>query len=514
MRCDTIGALRGLGLLAGLTWAVAGSGDGRAPPNAKCLHAGVWHLAGGAGKRPNVLFIAVDDLNDWVGCLGGHPQAKTPHIDRLAARGTLFTNAHCQSPLCNPSRASLLTGLRPSTTGVYALQPGIRSVAALKDHVTLPQHFARHGYHTFTAGKVFHDGSVPPRDRTKEFHAWGSTAGMPFPPRKLVPTPAGMKAMDWGVFPERDEDQADWKIAESAIAQLKALPADKPFFVAAGFRLPHVPCFASQKWFDLHPEKDVVLPPVKEDDRADVPEFAWYLHWKLPEPRLSWLRKAGQWRPLVRAYLASTSFMDSQVGRLLDALDATGRAGETVVVLWSDHGWHLGEKGITGKNSLWERSTRVPLVFAGPGVAKGGRCAKPAELLDLYPTLAELCGLSARDGLEGHSLVPQLRDAKAARPWPAVTTHNQNNHAVRSERWRYVRYADGSEELYDHRGDPNEWTNLARDAKHAAVVREHARWLPKVNADPVPGSAARLLEKKGDTWHWEGKPIIPGEKEP
>jgi arylsulfatase A-like enzyme len=464
--------------------------------------------------RPNVLFIAVDDLNDWVGCLGGHPQVKTPHIDRLAGRGTLFTNAHCQGPLCNPSRASLLTGLRPSTTGLYSLQPGIRAVAALKDHVTLPQHFAAHGYHTFTAGKVFHDGSIPPGDRTREFHVWGVTAGMPYPPKKFVDTPAGLRAMDWGVFPEKDEDQADWKIADAAIGQLKSLPADKPFFVAAGFRLPHVPCFASQKWFDLYPDDALVLPPVKADDRDDVPEFAWYLHWKLPEPRLSWLQKANQWRPLVRAYLASTSFMDSQVGRVLDALDATGRAGDTLVVLWSDHGWHLGEKGISGKNSLWERSTRVPLIFAGPGVARGAKCGQPAELLDLYPTLVDLCGLSAKEGLEGHSLVPQLKDANARRPWPAITTHNQNNHSVRSEHWRYIRYADGSEELYDHRTDPHEWTNLAKDPRHAEVIREHARWLPKVNAPPAPGSAARLLVQVNGVWFWEGKPIIPAEKVP
>jgi arylsulfatase A-like enzyme len=481
-----------------------------------CLALGLPGLAAAAAPkdRPNVLFIAIDDLNDWVGCLGGHPHVKTPNIDRLARRGTLFTNAHCQGPLCNPSRASLLTGLRPSTTGIYSLQPGIRAVPSLKEHVTLPQHFAAHDYFTFTAGKVYHDGSIPPKERAKEFQVWGPAPGMPQPPKKFVPTPDALRAMDWGVFPERDEDQADWKIADAAVAQLKALPADKPFFVAAGFRLPHVPCYASRKWFDLYPDESLVMPPVKSDDREDVPEFAWYLHWKLPEPRLSWLMKNNQWRPLVRAYLACTSFMDSQVGRVLDALEASGRADNTVIVLWSDHGWHLGEKGITGKNSLWERSTRVPLIFAGPGVVGGARCGQPVELLDLYPTLVELCGLSPRDGLEGHSLVPQLKDATAAHPWPAITTHNQDNHAVRSLDWRYIRYADGSEELYDHRSDPNEWTNLARDARYADVLREHRRWLPRVNAPPAPGSRARLLVRENGVWMWEGKPIVPSEKEP
>jgi len=330
-----------------------------------------------AGDRPSVLFIGIDDLNDWVGCLGGHPQAKTPHIDRLAARGTLFTNAHCQAPLCNPSRASLLSGLRPSTTGLYTLAPGVRAVPALKERVMLPQYFAAHGYTTFTAGKIYHDGSIVARERTNEFNMWGSPGPVPYPPKKLIATPDPIQAMDWGVFPAKDEDQADWKIAESAITHLRSLPRGQQFFIAVGFRLPHVPCFATRRWFDLYPDETLVVPPVKANDRDDVPEFAWYLHWKLPEPRLSWLQPANQWRPLVRAYLASTSFMDSQVGRLLDALAVTDRAEHTIVVLWSDHGWHLGEKGITGKNSLWERSTRVPLIFAGPGIDRGAKCNRP-----------------------------------------------------------------------------------------------------------------------------------------
>jgi choline-sulfatase len=404
--------------------------------------------------RPNVLFLAIDDLNDWIGCLGGHPQAYTPRLDRLAQSGTLFRNALCQAPLCNPSRTSLLFGLRPSTTGVYGLLPGPRAVAMLKDRVALAQHFAAAGYSTFAAGKVFHDGAVRPADRPKEFQAWGTMVGMHLPSHKFVHTPDDMPLMDWGVFPARDEDQADWQIADAAIARLKSLPPGRPFFVAAGFRLPHVPCYASQKWFDLFPEATLTLPKVKDDDRDDIPPFAWYLHWKLPEPRLSWLKSTNQWRPLVRAYLASTAFMDSQVGRVLDALAAAGHADDTVVVVWGDNGWHLGEKGITGKNSLWEESTRIPLIMAGPGVTRGGVCDEPAELLDLYPTLIDLCGLPPRAGLEGHSLVPQLRDANAPRAWPALTTHNQGNHAVRTRDHRYIRYADGSEELYDHRVRP------------------------------------------------------------
>jgi arylsulfatase A-like enzyme len=466
-----------------------------------------------AERPPNVLFIAIDDLNDWVGCLDGRPWAKTPNIDALAQRGTVFTNAHCQAPLCNPSRTSLLTGLRPSTTGVYGLLPGIRAVAALKDRRTLPQAFAARGYWTFCSGKIFHDGAIPWDRRHDEFQTWEERGPMPFPPKKLVETPDAIRAMDWGVFPETDDSQADHKIASAAIAGLKAAPADRPFFVAAGFRLPHVPCFASQKWFDLHPEETLEMPPVKDDDRDDVPPFAWYLHWKLPEPRLSWLRSAHQWRHLVRSYRATVSYMDSEVGRLLDALKDSGKQDDTLVVLWSDHGWHLGEKGITGKNTLWERSTRVPLVFAGPGVAKGGRCVEPVELLDLYPTLIDLVGLPPTGGLEGHSLAAQLKDANAPRPWPAITTSNQGNHSVRTRNWRYVRYADGSEELYDHRDDPNEWTNLARSPVHAETLRELARQLPVIDVPAVPGSALRVLTRENGVWMWEGEPIVPGELE-
>ena len=228
-----------------------------------------------AAATPNILFIAIDDLNDWVSCLNGHPQAKTPNIDRLAARGLLFTNAHCQAPLCNPSRSSLLTGLRPSTTGIYTLRPGIRDVAATKGVVTLPQYLASHGYYTYCCGKVFHDGAIAPKDRPNEFSTWGPSPAMPRPAKKLVVTQDPQPGVDWGIFPENDQDQADWKIADAGIAQIKSPPQGKPFFIAVGFRLPHVPCFATQKWFDLYPDATLIMPPVKADDRDDVPDFAW-----------------------------------------------------------------------------------------------------------------------------------------------------------------------------------------------------------------------------------------------
>ena len=490
--------------------------------NSTCIAVAAAILLGSCGgtapaARPNILFIAIDDLNDWVGPLDGHPQVQTPHMDRLAARGTTFYNAHTQAPLCNPSRTSLLLGRRPSSTGIYGLAPWFREVESLKDIESLPQYFERHGYATYATGKIYH-GRYGRGEDDREFQTLGPRAGVRVrPAEKLVQTPQDHPLMDWGTFPHEDEEKGDWQVASWAAEQLAGPlqgPQEQPFFVAAGFFLPHVPCYVTQKWYDMYPLDSVVLPPMRRDDREDTPRFSWYLHWKLPEPRLKFLEEAGQWRNLVSSYLASISFVDSQVGRLLDALEDSGHADNTVVVLWSDHGWHLGEKLITGKNTLWDRSARVPLIFAGPGVAEGARVTSPAELLDIYPTLVDLAGLPAQQGLEGHSLRPQLRDASAPREWPAITTHNAGNHGIRSERWRYIRYADGSEELYDMRSDPQEFENLAGDPQHAAVIEEHRRFLPTDDLPPAPGSRARVLTYDDGQVVWEGAEVGPSDPIP
>ncbi len=485
--------------------------------------------------RPNVVFIAIDDQNDWVGAFGGHPLAKTPHIDALAARGTALLNAHCQAPLCNPSRTSLMLSLRPTTTGIYGLSPWFRTLPEWKDRVSLPNHFKAHGYRTLSTGKIYHGGAGGPgagaagknKGKAKaasdsaapagpapapEFDVIGSAGGVGVrPEKKLIgDSPMGNNPlMDWGVFPHQDEDKGDYQVASWAVDQIKAAPKDQPFFLAAGFFLPHVPIYVTQKWADLYPDDDSILPVIQRDDRADTPRFSWYLHWELPEPRLKWVEENKQWRNLVRSYLAATSFVDAQVGRITRALEEAGLAENTIVVLWGDHGWHLGEKGITGKNTLWDNGTRVPLVFAGPGVARGGRSTQPAELLDIYPTLVELCGLTPRTDLEGLSLVPQLKSAATPRARPAITTHNQGNHGVRSERWRYIRYADGTEELYDHATDPREWTNVALRPEHAAILAQHRRWLPTIDRPPAPNSASRVLtyDPATDEAIWEGKTV-------
>lgn len=482
-------------------------------------------------SRPNVLFIAIDDQNDWIGCMGGHPWAKTPNLDRLAERGTLFLNAHCQSPLCNPSRTSLLLSVRPTTTGIYGLEPWFRTLTELQERVTLPQHFANSGYRTLAAGKIFHTGTAGPGrnwavgDQPQEFQVHGPTPGIGARPEKklIPPTPMGNHPlMDWGVFPHRDVDKGDYQVASWAVEQIQAAQKGQPIFLAAGFFLPHVPCYATEEWFELYPDDDSLLPVIRADDRHDTPRFSWYLHWSLPEPRWKWIEDNQQSRNLVRSYLACTSFVDAQVGRLLAALESSAIADNTIVVVCSDHGWHLGEKQITGKNSLWAEATRVPLIMAGPGITAGQQCDQPAELLDIYPTLIELCDLPVRDDLEGISLLPQLKDFSAHRERPAITSHNQGNHAIRSQRWRFIRYADGSQELYDTQQDPNEWTNLLDESSATVnselrqVLEEHRRWLPEVDRSPAPGSAHRVLtyDPTSDVATWEGRNITRADPVP
>jgi len=405
-----------------------------------------------------------------------------------------------------------MTGLRPSSTGIYGLSPWIKTLPEFKNHVTLPQSLKENGYRTYTAGKIYHGGNGrKPKDN--EFDVIGQRSGVGArPPKKLVQTPSAHKLVDWGVFPHDDVDKGDWQVADWAVktleGEIKDNP-DQPFFLSVGFFLPHVPCYATQKWFDLYPVDQLKLPPTKENDRADTPRFSWYLHWKLPEPRFKFLKDANQFENIVRSYLACTSFVDSQVARVLDALEKSGQAENTIIILWSDHGFHLGEKEITGKNTLWEESTRVPLIFAGPGISKNQDCTQPAELLDMYPTLMDLCGIEKPDFLEGHSLIPQLKDANAVREFPAITTHNHDNHSVRSVRYRYISYADGSGEFYDLKTDPNEWTNLIDKPEFAEKIAEHKEFLPKKNLPPAPGSKNRVLTHVSGKTIWEGKEIKP-----
>ena len=424
--------------------------------------------------RPNVLFIAVDDLNDWIGCLGGHPQAKTPHIDRLAARGVLFGRAYCAAPACNPSRAALLTGIRPSTSGVYLNSQPWRP--AMPDAVTLPQLFMQNGYRVVGGGKIFHGGYGD----SASWHEYFKKAGDPKPAKVPANGIPRTSHFDWGPVQAQDEQMDDYRVVNWAIDEL-GKEHEQPLFLACGIFRPHLPWYVPQKYFDMFPLDEIVLPEINNDDLDDVPPAGRRM--ARPEGDHRKVIESNNHRRAVQGYLASIAFADAQVGRLLDALDNSDDADNTIVILWGDHGWHLGEKLHWRKFSLWEEADKVPLMIAAPGVTKpGGNSTRVVSFMDIYPTLADLCGLPIGDHLEGVSLRPLLENPSAKWDRAALTTHGRHNHAVRSERWRYIRYADGSEELYDHASDPLEWKNLAGDGEYANVKQDLAKWLPMENA--------------------------------
>lgn len=444
--------------------------------------------AAAAETRPNVLFLAVDDLNDWIGVLGKRPDVKTPNIDRFAKQGVLFTRAYCAAPACNPSRAALMTGLRPSSTGVYHNDQPWRPV--LKDAVTLTQYFMKHGYTAEGGGKIFHNSYNDPAS----WQHWEKVGSFPVPPGHPVNGIPNAAHFDWGPVDASDEEMGDYHTASWGCEVLKR-KHNKPFFLAVGMIKPHLPFYAPKKYFDMYPLDKIEVPKTLSTDLDDIPPAGVKI--ARPDRDHANVIKHDQWKKAVQAYLACITFMDAQIGRVLDALDKSAYRDNTIVVFWSDHGWHLGEKEHWRKFALWEEATRVSLAIKVPGMTKaGGVCGRTVNLIDLYPTLVELCGLPKKDDLEGASLVPLLKDPNAKRDRPSITTHGRNNHAVRTEKWRYIRYADGSEELYDHDADPLEWKNLAADPATAKVRAELAAQLPKMNAPDAPHQKGKNNNKK------------------
>lgn len=469
-----------------------------------------------AAERLNVLFLSVDDMNDWVGCLNGYPGVETPNIDRLARRGVLFSDAHCAAPLCNPSRTALLTGKSPASTGIYNNEQWWRP--ALPDVVTLPQYFMRHGYHVAGAGKVFHHvaGFNPP-DQWHEFRLqvfddpWYRRTEW-YPWVKKIPAPPGHPfnglrdfpgEFDWGVLPIPEAEYGDMAAVQWA-EQFLARRQDKPFFLAVGLWHPHIPLFAPRTYFDRYPDSKVRLPEVPEDDLSDIPTVGQKLA-AFRRAEHERILREGKWEEAVQAYLACISFADAMVGRVVEALDRSPHARNTLVVFWSDNGWHLGEKKHWHKSTLWQRSTHVPMIIAGPGMRATGQARRqPVNLLDLYPTLVELCRLPPKEDLEGESLVPLLRDPRAKHR-PPLTTYLPGNHAVVTERWRYIRYHDGGEELYDRVEDPHEWRNLASEARYANLKQELARHIPAASAPPAPERSEYDFDFDRYVW----KPKVP-----
>jgi len=461
--------------------------------------------------RPNILFIAVDDMADWCGCMGGHPEVQTPNIDRLSRRGTLFTNAHCVSPICGPSRAAVLTGMRPETTNVYTNQGTY--VDHMPDAVGFPRYFREHGYSVHGAGKINHSSSMVVKENWDEYGPGTGIVGTPFTHEELMcegmdptrvinrgkikcalPMNGGLSMMDrptnqwntfdWGPLDLSDDDFPDGQIAHWTVEQLHTTH-DKPFLLCTGFYKPHQPFFVPRQYFEMYDPDTIHLPPTVAGDLHDVPQPGKDLAlipWTSGTHKT--VAKHNQWRQAVAAYLATISFADAQVGRVLDALDSSRYADNTWVVFWSDHGWSLGEKEHWGKHDPWRGSVKVPVIVVPPnnscprGFRAGQRCDTPVSLLDLYPTLLDMGGLKRHGRLEGRSLLPLLSDP--LRDWDeaVVASVGRGSHSVFTKKWRYIHYFDGSEELYDLAVDPEEWFNLAADPVYEDVKQQLARHIP------------------------------------
>jgi len=439
-------------------------------------------------EKPNVLFIAIDDMNDWTTLFDKENPIKTPNLEKLATRGAFFTHAYCSSPACNPSRASIMTGTRPHQTGIYGNNSDWWG--ALPEAKTLQQFFMENGYYVGGAGKIFHhhkDWAFHDNASFDEFLMM--KINEPYPPAKLNGLDwYGSRNTDWGPWPERIEETADFRTSSYAIEFLQK-EHKKPFFLNVGIYKPHSPFFAPEEYFEDYPKSSLVMPALNENDWNDLPDGAkalmentkWF--WKGMMQAEEEDREA--YREFIQAYQSCASFADAMIGRVIDALDQSPYRDNTLIVIWSDHGFHLGEKEHIEKFALWEKSTHVPYIIIAPGqVAPGTLIEQPVDLTTVYPTLAELCGLEMPN-VAGSSVVPLLKDKNAPFP-PALMTYRKGNHAIRTERWRYIQYADGTEELYDHEQDPNEWKNLAEDGQYQPIINDLKQYVPTYNANQAP----------------------------
>ncbi|MEM7383706.1 MAG: sulfatase [Verrucomicrobiota bacterium] len=483
----------------------------------------LWFLAVGVvAERPNILFISVDDMNDWVGFLGGYPGAvHTPNIDALSRRGVAFTNAHCASPVCCPSRTAVMTGLMPSSSGIYNNSQWWKPHRP--DLVTIPMHFRRHGYEVVGAGKIFHHtaGSNPP-GQWDVFHRltfqddpWFRGNRLNYPWTKPEPNPKGFPFSnvpalphenDWGVLPLSESSYDDARSVDFAIEFL-GKEHTEPFFLACGLFRPHLPWYTPQRYVDLYPLNEIREPVCRDDDLDDVPAEGKELS-EARRGEMAVIKKAGKYRQAIQAYLASLSFADAQIGRLLRALEKSEASSRTIIVLWSDHGWHLGEKQHWHKSTLWEEATRVPLIISAPDL-RPARCEAPVSLVDLFPTLTELCHLPAVPWQDGRSLQPLLREPSRTDGF-AMTQFKPGQASVRSHAFRYIRYADGGEELYDHRADPHEWNNVVLEPRWADERETHAARITRDWADPAPSKKAYAFDPATYSWTTKQGVVIDG----
>jgi len=451
-------------------------------------------------EQPNVLFISIDDLNDWVGPFGGHPQVKTPNLDEFAKRGSIvFQNAHCAGPICGPSRSALLSGFMPSTTGVYGNSQNMRNSKLIQSHATLPEYFSKQGYYTLSRGKIFHaHASAKGRDVGQwSFDYWENTQGgspvdmsrvtsrnknlihgKPGPKTKY--TSKGGTEFAWGPTRGGKEETKDYKTAQWAAEQLQKQHA-KPFFMAVGISRPHLPFYAPQEFFDLYDPATFKAPEINENDLDDILQKGKNRPKHRPTDDYLWLKQNGLIDEAARAYAAATSYADSCLGVIFDELQKSPYKDNTIVVIWGDHGWHLGEKLRYRKGSGWHESTRVPLIVRLPKMTQRADCVRAVNLIDLYPTLIELCELDEKPNLDGRSFAPLLSDPNQRWDHPTVTVFGEGNASIHDERFHYMIYSDGTEEFYDLTSDPMEWKNLISELTDEQKFAQQrlAEYVPK-----------------------------------
>ena len=476
-----------------------------------------------AGEKPNVIMFVTDDLNDWVGPLE-YNQVKTPNMDRLADEGVVFTNAHAPGVFCAPSRTAIWTGLQASTTGCY------ENEIFRYDHpdiATLQMAFKAGGYNTYGAGKLYHHrgGYVDLRDwdeyfsRSQEMRdmAWEMNGyhmtdvplpdPYPYSPYYTKTDRGGGPALhlEWGpIANEKEDDMVDAMRTNWMVDVLKR-EHDRPFFMALGMYSPHYPNYAPQKYFDMYNPEELVLPEYKEDDLEDLsPEIRKFYTNRSKQHKE--LEEYGALKDALHGYLASITFADAMLGRVLDALDNSPYKDNTIVLFWSDQGFHHGEKGHWGKHTLWQRTTQVPFIWAGKGISKNTKLNDPVSLIDIYPTLAELCGVPAKKGLEGVSLASVLQNKAQTTARNIFIPHaDRGSYAVVNNEWRYIYYNDGAEELYNTKNDPNEWNNLIGDEQYRPIINELKKSAPAAFAPQATRRNTLDLVVEGDGFHWEAK---------
>ncbi len=453
-------------------------------------------------EKPNVLFVALDDLNDWTGYMGGHPQGRTPNIDKFANNSVYFTHAYCSNPACNPSRTSIMTGYSPHTSGVYSNYQDWREV--IPERTTIGEYFRDNGYYSAGAGKIFHYSMIDSACWDEYWPSQRNNMPRDYMPKRSPEGTVNMpvfedmyKAFDWDALDIPDSLMGDYKSVRWVSQNLQR-EHDKPFFLACGIYRPHLPWYVPEKYFNQYPLDSVQLPLVLQNDLDDVSDRARDIAHRAGNYHKH-VTEAGLWKDAVRGYLASINFADAMFGMLMDNLAKSPYADNTIVVLWSDHGWQLGEKEHWRKFALWENVVRTNLIIYVPENLKGfinppdrGACDRVVSLQDIYPTLVDLCGLPQRDDIDGRSLVPLLKDKSTEWDYPAITSYDFGEFSIRNERWRYTIYIDGSEELYDHDNDPEEWYNLAEKEGYGDVLQKMRSYIP-ANPAPLIKTSLKLL---------------------